>query len=104
MHSSALYISTPVLKHSFIILVLQCEALPDPQIRIVINDGVTSLTSVKGCPEQKDGMCPLSTFTKAQKERIRTVDWGYTCHGNWTDSWNVPVRDHSLPAYSDAYW
>ena len=95
MHSSALYISTSILKHSFIILVLQCEALPDPQIRIVINDGVTSLTSVKGCPEQKDGMCSVSTFIEAQKEMIRTTDWEWGCHGDWQlppgTQWNTTV-------------
>ncbi|KIL68527.1 hypothetical protein M378DRAFT_158328 [Amanita muscaria Koide BX008] len=63
---------------------LECSALPDPQIRIIINDGVAPLTGIKGCPEQRDGMCPVSRFVEAQKEIIARTDWTYDCHGNWT--------------------
>ncbi|KAK7691641.1 hypothetical protein QCA50_005040 [Cerrena zonata] len=74
---------------------LSCSASPDPQIRIVINDGVAPLTSLKGCPEQKDGMCPVSTFIEAQKEMIRTTDWEWGCYGDWQlppgAEWNTTV-------------
>ncbi|KAF5318138.1 hypothetical protein D9619_012221 [Psilocybe cf. subviscida] len=63
---------------------LECSALEGQQIRIVINDGVTPLTSIKGCPEQKDGMCPVDVFVAAHKETIAETDWEWECHGNWT--------------------
>ncbi|RDB19457.1 3-phytase A [Hypsizygus marmoreus] len=73
--------------------ILECDSLPGPQIRIVINDGVTPLTGIKGCPKQKDGMCPVDTFVAAQKEIIADTDWTYDCHGDWTvpegPAWNT---------------
>lgn len=69
---------------SIILVVLSCTSVPDPQIRIIINDGVAPLTGIKGCPEQQDGMCPLATFVDAQKELIQTTDWVHDCYGNWT--------------------
>ena len=72
---------------------LSCSSTPDPQIRIIINDGVVPLTSIKSCPEQKDGMCPLDAFVSAQKELIADTDWIYECHGDWTvppgSAWNT---------------
>ncbi|TCD62276.1 hypothetical protein EIP91_007115 [Steccherinum ochraceum] len=72
---------------------LSCSSLSEPQIRIVINDGVTPLTSIRGCPEQKDGMCPLSTFIDAQREMVKTTDWEWGCHGDWDvpagPAWNT---------------
>ncbi|KAF9026466.1 phosphoglycerate mutase-like protein [Hymenopellis radicata] len=59
---------------------LECTSTPGPQIRIIINDGVVPLTGIKGCPEQKDGMCPVEKFVAAQKELIEDVDWEYDCH------------------------
>jgi hypothetical protein len=64
-------------------LVLECTSLPGPQIRIIINDDVAPLTGVKGCPTQKDGMCPVDTFVRAQKETIAETDWNWDCHGDW---------------------
>ncbi|KAG6909600.1 hypothetical protein DXG01_016639 [Tephrocybe rancida] len=63
---------------------LECTSVPEPQIRIIINDGVTPLTGIKGCPEQADGMCPVDTFVKAQQELLLETDWNYDCHGDWT--------------------
>ncbi|KAF8228627.1 phosphoglycerate mutase-like protein [Tricholoma matsutake] len=72
---------------------LQCASVPGEQIRIIINDGVTPLTGIKGCPTQPDGMCPVDTFVAAQKEIIEEVDWMWDCYGNWTvpegDAWNT---------------
>lgn len=74
-------------------IVLQCTSVPGEQIRIIINDGVTPLTSIKGCPRQRDGMCPVDMFVAAQKEIIEEVDWMWDCYGNWTvpegDAWNT---------------
>ncbi|KAH9483581.1 3-phytase A [Psilocybe cubensis] len=63
---------------------LECTSTPGQQIRVIINDGVVPLTGIRGCPEQKDGMCPVDTFVAAQKEIIKEVDWLYDCHGDWT--------------------
>ena len=77
--------------------VLECTSLPGPQIRIIINDAVAPLTGIRGCPKQKDGMCPVETFVAAQKEIIRNTDWVYDCHGNWTvppgTEWNTITGD-----------
>ena len=63
------------------------------QIRIILNDGVVPLTGIRGCPDQKDGMCPVDNFVRAQREIIQEVDWIYECHGDWTvppgPAWNT---------------
>ncbi|KAJ8482596.1 hypothetical protein ONZ45_g14889 [Pleurotus djamor] len=63
---------------------LECTSLPGTQIRVVVNDGVAPLTGIKGCPEQRDGMCPVDTFVASQKEIIGLTDWNYDCHGDWS--------------------
>ncbi|KAG6839977.1 hypothetical protein C0991_009915 [Blastosporella zonata] len=63
---------------------LDCTSVHEPQIRIIVNDGVVPLTSIKGCGKQSDGMCPLKAFIKAQKERLEEIDWDYECKGNWS--------------------
>jgi len=81
---------------------LHCTSTPGEQIRVIVNDGVAPLTGVRGCPEQKDGMCSVDTFVKAQQEIIAQTDWEYGCHGDWTlpegDAWETvtgeaPRRD-----------
>ncbi|PVG01496.1 phosphoglycerate mutase-like protein [Serendipita vermifera] len=80
---------------------LECSdpslASSSTQIRIILNDGVVSMTGVEGCPEQKDGMCPLDTFIAAQKKLVEGSDWDWTCHGNWTvpegDAWHTTTGD-----------
>lgn len=72
---------------------LSCSSIPDPQIRIIINDGVVPLTGIRGCPDQQDGMCPVDTFVEAQKKIIRETDWEWGCHGDWQvpqgPAWNT---------------
>ncbi len=50
---------------------------------MIINDGVAPLTGIEGCPEEKDGMCPLDAFVAAQKKTIAETDWNWDCHGDW---------------------
>ena len=66
--------------------VLECTSLPDPQIRVIINDGVVPLTGIRGCGKHNHGMCPVDKFVAAQKETIQTTDWEYDCHGDWAAS------------------
>lgn len=67
------------------------------QIRLIVNDGVMSLTGIEGCPEQKDGMCPVETFIASQKKLLEATDWDWTCHGNWSvpegDAWRTLTGD-----------
>lgn len=81
---------------------LSCASLPDPQIRVIVNDGVVPLTSIKGCPEQRDGMCSVPAFVEAQREMIKTTDWVWGCHGNWSiqesDKWDTTVGYPSPPS------
>ena len=83
--------------HTDFLLVLECSSVPGPQIRIIINDGVVPLTGIKGCPEQRDGMCPVDRFVAAQKEIIGKTDWVYDCHGDWElpegPAWNTTTGD-----------
>lgn len=72
---------------------LSCAGLEGDQIRVILNDGVVPLTGISGCPEQKDGMCPVDTFVAGQREIIGETDWEYECHGDWTvppgTAWNT---------------
>ena len=87
-------------------LVLECpaESAADttasshPQyIRIILNDAVVALTGISGCPTQKDGLCPIETFVRAQERLVHGSDWDWTCHGNWTvpegDAWRTVTGD-----------
>ncbi|KAJ3514761.1 hypothetical protein NMY22_g14639 [Coprinellus aureogranulatus] len=62
---------------------LACDSTPGEQIRVIINDGVAPLTGIKGCPAQKDGMCPVDAFVKAQQEKIDETSWEWDCYGDW---------------------
>jgi hypothetical protein len=76
---------------------LSCDSAPEPQIRVIINDGVSPLTGIQGCPKQKDGMCPLSTFVKSQEKIIQETDWDWSCNGDWTkrppSEWQTTTGD-----------
>jgi hypothetical protein len=53
---------------------------------------------VRGCPEDTiDGLCPVETFVKAQREMLESVDWDWSCYGDWTvpegDKWETGSGD-----------
>ncbi|EKM47986.1 uncharacterized protein PHACADRAFT_203411 [Phanerochaete carnosa HHB-10118-sp] len=81
---------------------LSCADTHGPQIRIIVNDGVVPLTSLRGCPHQPDGLCPLDTFVAALSEIIQTTDWQWGCHGNWSVTaghvWNTTTGSYPPPA------
>ncbi|KAG7088757.1 hypothetical protein E1B28_012723 [Marasmius oreades] len=62
---------------------LSCDSQPGEQIRIIINDGIVPLSSIQGCPTNKDGMCSVKAFLRAQKKLLDTVDWDWACYGDW---------------------
>ncbi|GJE91986.1 phosphoglycerate mutase-like protein [Phanerochaete sordida] len=72
---------------------LSCGDRTGTQIRVIVNDGVVPLTSVRGCPEDEDGLCPVETFVDAMRELIQTTDWQWGCWGDWSvpggDGWNT---------------
>lgn len=74
-------------------LVLSCASRPDEQIRLIINDGVTPLTGISGCPPDRDGMCPVPAFVNAQQSLIDEADWEWDCYGDWKvdpgKAWNT---------------
>ncbi|EIW84640.1 phosphoglycerate mutase-like protein [Coniophora puteana RWD-64-598 SS2] len=80
---------------------LSCAAEPEEQIRVIINDGVVPLDGVRGCGENRLGMCAVKDFVEAQKASIQGVDWAYICDGDWTipDGWNT--TDGLPPGYPD---
>jgi len=67
--------------------VLSCASKAEEQIRLIINDGVTPLTGIAGCPKDPHGMCPVPTFVQAQKSLLDEADWEWDCYGDW----NVPA-------------
>ena len=84
--------------------VLSCPAHENPsvrtatQIRIILNDAPVSFTGVRGCPEDTiDGLCPVETFVKAQQEMLASVDWDWSCYGDWSvpegDKWETESGD-----------
>ncbi|KAG8911528.1 hypothetical protein FRC00_006334 [Tulasnella sp. 408] len=76
---------------------LSCDSTPGDQIRIIINDGVSPLTGIEGCPENKHGLCPVDTFVRAQKKIISETDWEWGCCGDWDvlpgTGWNTTTGD-----------
>ncbi|KAJ4473127.1 phosphoglycerate mutase-like protein [Lentinula aciculospora] len=55
------------------------------QLRVIVNDAPVPLTGIRGCPSQKDGMCPIDTFVKAQKEILDKTSWEWDCFGEYED-------------------
>ncbi|OAX39485.1 phosphoglycerate mutase-like protein [Rhizopogon vinicolor AM-OR11-026] len=72
---------------------LSCSTEHDPQIRVIVNDGVVPLDNLKGCPENPHGMCSIHTFVDAQKENIRSTDWDFVCNADWIipDGWETTM-------------
>jgi hypothetical protein len=85
--------------HISLVKVLECTSTPGEQIRIIVNDGVSPLTGIKGCPNQKDGMCPVDKFVAAQKEILSQIDWKYACYGDWEipDGWQTTTGEPPKP-------
>lgn len=95
MHSSHSLAAYPVTDP--FCLVLSCDSTPETQIRLLVNDGVTPLTGIEGCPDNKDGLCSIDTFVKTQKKIIANADWDWACHGDWEvpagTEWNTTTGD-----------
>ncbi|KIK61887.1 hypothetical protein GYMLUDRAFT_165643 [Collybiopsis luxurians FD-317 M1] len=85
---------------------LECSSpsiFPGQQIRIIVNDAPVPLTGIRGCPEQKDGMCPVDTFVKAQREILDQTSWEWGCLGDYKDllgegpEWETATGDPPKP-------
>ncbi|KAI0048206.1 phosphoglycerate mutase-like protein [Auriscalpium vulgare] len=76
---------------------LQCAGHHDQQIRVIINDAVSPLTGIEGCPADAYGLCSVPTFVEAQKKIIGNTDWTWACHGNWSvpggHEWSTTTGD-----------
>ncbi|KAI0349614.1 phytase [Trametes cingulata] len=79
---------------------LSCTSSPHPLIRIIINDGVVPLASIRGCPSVADaphGTCPLPAFVAALGEIIQSTDWAWGCLGEWEvppgTAWNTTTGE-----------
>ncbi|CAE6441606.1 unnamed protein product [Rhizoctonia solani] len=75
------------------IQLLSCENRPEPQLRVIINDGVVALDGLDSCPKDKDGMCPVDAFVAAQRASLAKADYEWTCRGDWNlpegPEWNT---------------
>ncbi|KIK68813.1 hypothetical protein GYMLUDRAFT_237805 [Collybiopsis luxurians FD-317 M1] len=85
---------------------LECSSpliSPGQQIRIIINDAPVPLTGIQGCPEQEDGMCPVDTFVKAQREILDWTSWEWDCLRYYADmlgegpAWETVTGDAPKP-------
>lgn len=68
-------------------------------IRFLINDAAMPLTGIVGCPDDKDGLCPFSTFVAGMNQRIAEVDWDNDCTANYTIPSDT-IIDGQLPKNS----
>jgi hypothetical protein len=74
---------SPALSSLLLFPVLSCSHKDEPQIRVIINDGVTPLTGIRGCKKDRDGMCDLAAFIKSQQQIVEETDWDWGCEGVW---------------------
>ncbi|KAG1727933.1 histidine phosphatase superfamily [Suillus paluster] len=63
---------------------LSCATEQDPQIRVIVNDGVDVENIQMGCALSMH-------FVDAQKENIQSTDWDFVCNTDWTipDGWET---------------
>lgn len=69
--------------------VMTCEGSsnsPSRYIRWLLNDGVLPLDGVQGCPQNRDGLCALSTWVDGMKDRISSIDFRYDCFAEYEAS------------------
>ncbi|KAF9257552.1 phosphoglycerate mutase-like protein [Marasmius fiardii PR-910] len=64
---------------------LSCSSEPEPQIRIIINDGVVPLTGIEGCHFNEYGLCSVETFVRAQRKLLDAIDWDWICRQGRTE-------------------
>ncbi|KZV73339.1 phosphoglycerate mutase-like protein [Peniophora sp. CONT] len=65
--------------------VLSCPANGTAtHIRWIFNDAVVPLTGVRGCAEDKNGLCELNAYIEGTKARIAEVDFAFDCFANYT--------------------
>ena len=50
-------------------------------MRFILNDAVLPMTGIKGCKDDKNGLCDLVSF---MQERIGEVDFTFDCFANCT--------------------
>ncbi|RDX45602.1 phytase [Lentinus brumalis] len=86
---------------------LSCDYTQEPQIRIILNDGVVPLDSVRGCPaDEPHGLCPVPTFVEAIRAIVSKTDWAWACLGDWEvpegHGWNTTTGEPPLRRVSTA--
>lgn len=50
-------------------------------VRIKVNNRVLPLNSLKNCPVDKKGLCPLGDFTESLKHSLSEIDFDRNCYG-----------------------
>ena len=79
--------------------VLSCPASGKvSHIRFILNDAVLPMTGIKGCKEDKNGLCDLPTFISSMQERIGEVDFAFDCFANYTFPNPDNIIDGRFPA------
>ncbi|KDQ12411.1 hypothetical protein BOTBODRAFT_634204 [Botryobasidium botryosum FD-172 SS1] len=74
-----------------------CASTPEPQIRIVINDGVVPLTGLPGVHKMSMACVHCQYLLLRKKKAINETDWDWACRGNWTvppgAAWNTTTGE-----------
>ncbi|KIK96012.1 hypothetical protein PAXRUDRAFT_139439 [Paxillus rubicundulus Ve08.2h10] len=80
--------------------VISCPAGKDPtHIRFILNDGILPMTGIKGCTEDPNGLCSLSSFISGMQERIGQIDFDFDCFANYTMPNPDNITDGRYPAW-----
>jgi hypothetical protein len=79
---------------------MSCPAGEDPtHIRFILNDGVLPMTGIKGCTDDPNGLCSLSSFVSGMHERIGQIDFDFDCFANYTMPDPDNITDGRYPTW-----
>lgn len=78
--------------------VVSCPASENPtHIRFILNDAVVPLTGIKGCSDNRHGLCSLQSFVSGIQERIGEIDFYFSCYANYTVPDPDKITDGRFP-------
>ncbi|MBW0526827.1 hypothetical protein O181_066542 [Austropuccinia psidii MF-1] len=66
--------------------IVKCDG--EEKIRFLLNDAPVPLTGLRGCPEDREGFCPVETAVQALQARLKDIDFYHDC--NAQDDYEPP--------------
>ncbi|KAI8457593.1 histidine phosphatase superfamily, partial [Phakopsora pachyrhizi] len=61
--------------------VVECDG--EEKIRFLLNDSPVPLTGLRGCKDDEQGFCSLSTTIESLNQRFKEIDYSYDCNHNY---------------------